>query len=71
MAKSGAGQYFTPRPLIDSSIRCIKPQAGELIQDPTAGTAGFLIPADAYIKSHNDDLGARSQALAWEPTTRL
>lgn len=54
--KSGAGQYFTPRPLIDSIIRCIRPQAGELIQDPAAGTAGFLIAADAYIKSHTDDL---------------
>jgi type I restriction enzyme M protein len=54
--KSGAGQYFTPRPLIDSIIRCIQPQAGERIQDPAAGTAGFLIAADAYIKSQTDDL---------------
>lgn len=54
--KSGAGQYFTPRALIDSIIRCIKPQAGELIQDPAAGTAGFLIAADAYIKGQTDDL---------------
>ncbi len=54
--KSGAGQYFTPRPLIDSIIRCIRPQPGETIQDPAAGTAGFLIAADAYIKSHTDDL---------------
>ncbi|CAD6882226.1 Type I restriction-modification system, DNA-methyltransferase subunit M (EC 2.1.1.72) [Methylomonas albis] len=54
--KSGAGQYFTPRPLIDSIIRCIRPQAGELIQDPAAGTAGFLIAADAYIKEQTDDL---------------
>ncbi|OZY59787.1 SAM-dependent methyltransferase [Pseudomonas lundensis] len=53
--KSGAGQYFTPRPLIDSIIRCIKPQAGETIQDPAAGTAGFLIAADAYIKGQTDD----------------
>ncbi len=54
--KSGAGQYFTPRPLIDSIIRCIKPQAGETIQDPAAGTAGFLIAADSYIKEKTDDL---------------
>jgi type I restriction enzyme M protein len=54
--KSGAGQYFTPRALIDSIIRCIKPQAGEVIQDPAAGTAGFLIAADAFIKAHTDDL---------------
>lgn len=53
--KSGAGQYFTPRPLIDSIINCIKPQPGETIQDPAAGTAGFLIAADAYIKSHTGD----------------
>lgn len=54
--KSGAGQYFTPRPLIDSIVRCIKPQAGETIQDPAAGTAGFLIAADSYIKKQTDDL---------------
>lgn len=53
--KSGAGQYFTPRPLIDSIINCLKPQPGETIQDPAAGTAGFLIAADAYIKQHTDD----------------
>lgn len=64
--KSGAGQYFTPRPLIDSIIRCIKPQPGETIQDPAAGTAGFLIAADAYIKSQTDDyydLDAKAQAF--------
>ncbi|CDL86573.1 N-6 DNA methylase [Xenorhabdus cabanillasii] len=53
--KSGAGQYFTPRPLIDSMVRCLKPQPGELIQDPAAGTGGFLISADKYIKSNTDD----------------
>ncbi|MFY0669888.1 MAG: N-6 DNA methylase [Alteromonas stellipolaris] len=54
--KSGAGQYFTPRDLIDSIVRCIKPQAGEIVQDPAAGTAGFLIAADQYIKDNTDDL---------------
>ena len=54
--KSGAGQYFTPRPLIDSMVRCIKPKAGEIVQDPAAGTAGFLIAADSYIKKQTDDL---------------
>lgn len=58
--KSGAGQYFTPRPLIDSMIRCIQPQPGEIIQDPAAGTAGFLIAADRYIKDNTDDLYALS-----------
>jgi len=39
--KSGAGQYFTPRALINSMVRCINPQIGEIIQDPAAGTAGL------------------------------
>ena len=54
--KSGAGQYFTPRALINTMVRCLKPQPGEHIQDPAAGTAGFLIAAHEYIKSQTDDL---------------
>ena len=54
--KSGAGQYFTPRPLIDCMVELIKPQPGERIQDPAAGTGGFLIASDRYIKQHTDNL---------------
>lgn len=54
--KSGAGQYFTPRPLINSMVRLMQPAVGEKIQDPAAGTGGFLIAADQYIKSKTDDL---------------
>ena len=54
--KSGAGQYFTPRPLIDCIIRLMKPQPGEIIQDPAAGTGGFLAAADRYIKDKTDNL---------------
>ncbi len=54
--KSGAGQYFTPRPLIDSMVRLVQPQPGEVVQDPAAGTAGFLIAADAFIKSNTEGL---------------
>ena len=53
--KSGAGQYFTPRVLIDSMVTLLKPQPGEIIQDPASGTGGFLIAADAYIKAETDD----------------
>ena len=52
--KSGAGQYFTPRPLIDCMVALIKPQPGELIQDPAAGTGGFLIACDRYIRQNHD-----------------
>jgi type I restriction enzyme M protein len=54
--KSRAGQYFTPRPLIDCIVRLVKPQPGEVIQDPAAGTGGFLIAADRYIKDQTDEL---------------
>lgn len=54
--KSGAGQYFTPRPLIEAIIDVMQPQVGEVIQDPAAGTAGFLIAADRYIRARTDNL---------------
>lgn len=54
--KSGAGQYFTPRPLIDSMVELIKPQPGERVQDPAVGTGGFLINADRYVKAKSDNL---------------
>ena len=56
--KSGAGQYFTPRPLIDCMVRRLQPQPGEIIQDPAAGTGGFLVAADRFIKERTDDLFA-------------
>jgi type I restriction enzyme M protein len=62
--KFGAGQYFTPRPLIDCIVRLVKPQAGELIQDPAAGTGGFLVAADRYIKDATDELYKLKQAEA-------
>ena len=54
--KSGAGQYFTPRPLIDSIIRLTKPQLGERIQDPAAGTGGFIVAAHRRIYEENNEL---------------
>lgn len=60
--KSGAGQYFTPRPLIDSIVSLVKPQPGELIQDPAAGTGGFFIAADRYIRERTNNLFDLSQS---------
>lgn len=53
--KSGAGQYFTPRPLIDVIVKLMKPQAGELCNDPACGTFGFMIAAAQFIKNNTDD----------------
>lgn len=55
-SKRGAGQYFTPRPLIESMVELMRPKAGEIVQDPAAGTGGFLINADRYIKAATDNL---------------
>ena len=53
--KSGAGQYFTPRPLIDAIVELIDPQVGEKCNDPACGTFGFMIAADAHVRSKTDD----------------
>ena len=54
--KSGAGQYFTPRVLIDIMTELIAPQPGERCNDPACGTFGFMIAADRYVKNHTDEL---------------
>lgn len=54
--KSGAGQYFTPRVLIDVMVKLIDPQPGERCNDPACGTFGFMIAADNHIKQNTDDL---------------
>ena len=52
--KSGAGQYFTPRALIDAIVDCIRPQPGEVVSDPACGTGGFLLSAHEYIRTHSE-----------------
>lgn len=51
--KSGAGQYFTPRPLIQAMVDCINPQMGETVCDPACGTGGFLLAAYDYMKGQS------------------
>ena len=50
--KSGAGQYFTPRPMIDVIVKLMKPKAGERCNDPACGTFGFMIAAFQYVREH-------------------
>jgi type I restriction enzyme M protein len=52
--KSGAGQYFTVRPLIDAIVDCVQPRPGEVISDPACGTGGFLLAGHGYVASHYD-----------------
>src|SRR5690606_12519673 len=48
--KSGAGQYFTPRPLIDAMVEAVDPQVGDTVHDPACGTGGFLLSAYEHMK---------------------
>ena len=50
--KSGAGQYFTPRPLIQAIVDVVRPTPDERICDPASGTGGFLLAAHSYIAHH-------------------
>lgn len=51
--KSGAGQYFTPRSLINAIVKVMHPEPGISIMDPACGTGGFLISAHDYISHHH------------------
>ncbi len=53
--KSGAGQYFTPRPLINVMIDLLAPKTGERWNDPAAGTFGFMISIHQYLKDKTND----------------
>ncbi len=62
--KSGAGQYFTPRPLINVMVDLLAPKLGERWNDPAAGTFGFMIAADHYLREKHDhyyDLGSKER----------
>jgi type I restriction enzyme M protein len=50
--KSGAGQYFTPRPLIKAMVEVIRPEPGMSICDPACGTGGFLLASHDYISNY-------------------
>ena len=64
--KSGAGQYFTPRPLINAMVQLVQPQLGERCGDPACGTFGFMIVADQFLKEKYDayfDLTTEQQSF--------
>ncbi|MGI8738951.1 MAG: type I restriction-modification system subunit M, partial [Gammaproteobacteria bacterium] len=52
--KGGAGQYFTPRPLIRAIVDVMRPRPGESLCDPACGTGGFLLAAHDYVRKHNE-----------------
>lgn len=53
--KSGAGQYFTPRPVIEAIVKCVDPKISETVCDPACGTGGFLLTAYDHLKGQSQD----------------
>jgi type I restriction enzyme M protein len=54
--KGGAGQYFTPRPLIQAIVDVMQPKSGETICDPACGTGGFLLAAHDYVVRNHPNM---------------
>jgi hypothetical protein len=50
--KGGAGQYFTPRPLIAAMVDAVTPRPGQTMCDPAGGTGGFVLATHDYLASH-------------------
>jgi type I restriction enzyme M protein len=48
--KSGAGQYFTPRALINTMVKCIQPELDKTVADPCCGSGGFLLSIKSYLE---------------------
>lgn len=61
--KSGAGQYFTPRPLINVMVELIVPKLKERWNDPACGTFGFPISINQYLLHKHDYLFSQSDAV--------
>ncbi|MGN0607116.1 MAG: N-6 DNA methylase [Oscillospiraceae bacterium] len=59
--KSGAGQYFTPRPLIKAMVECIRPEPMKTIADPCCGSGGFFLAAQSFISNPKNYTLDRSQ----------
>ena len=52
--KSGAGQYFTPRPLIRAIVECMRPEPMKTVVDPACGTGGFILAAYDYLTNNKN-----------------
>lgn len=68
--KGGAGQYFTPRPLIQAMVDAVAPKPGDTICDPACGTGGFLLAAHDYVVKHNPNLTTLQKRRLKEETLK-
>ena len=67
--KSGAGQYFTPRPLIRAMVECVRPEPGGTICDPACGTGGFFLAAYDFLTDQENHQLDRKQKEALKSET--
>ena len=58
--KSGAGQYFTPRSLIQAMVDVTRPKITETVCDPACGTGGFLLAAHDYMRNQSANIAAQN-----------
>lgn len=67
--KSGAGQYFTPRPLIKAMVACVRPEPGKTICDPACGTGGFFLATYDFLTNSEHYQLDRTQKKALKTST--
>lgn len=66
--KSGAGQYFTPRPIIQAMVECLRPAPGKTIADPACGTGGFFLGAYNWLTRPGSKLDKRKKEFLRDAT---
>ena len=66
--KSGAGQYFTPRPIIQAMVECLRPAPGKVIADPACGTGGFFLGAYNWLTRPGAKLDKRQKQFLRDAT---
>ena len=66
--KSGAGQYFTPRALIEAMVACVQPEPMKTIADPACGTGGFFLGAYKWLTRPGTTLDKRQKAFLRDQT---
>jgi len=66
--KSGAGQYFTPRAIIEAMVECVRPDPGKTIADPACGTGGFFLGAYNWLTRPNATLNKTQKVFLRDAT---